>query len=78
MTDLAAGMGLAQMRKAEAMWRRRCAIARRYHDALRRNMLIEQPELVPDKLERVRTLVRLGYGTPHYETEAAVEKILEH
>ena len=28
-------------------------------------------------LERVRTLVRLGYGTPHYETEALVEGILE-
>ena len=40
-------------------------------------MLIERPELVPDKLERVRTLVRLGYGTPHHETEAVVEKILE-
>jgi hypothetical protein len=51
--------------------------ARRYHDAVRRNMLIEQPELAPDKLERVRTLVRLGYGTPHYETEALVEGILE-
>lgn len=50
--------------------------ARRYHDGVRRNMLIEKPELVPDKLERVRTLVRLGYGTPHYETEALVEGIL--
>lgn len=49
---------------------------RRYHDALRRNQLIERPELVPDKLERVRALVRLGYGTPHYETEARVEKLL--
>ena len=51
--------------------------ARRYHDAARRNMLIEKPELIPNKLERVRALVRLGYGTPHYETEAVVEKILE-
>ena len=50
--------------------------ARRYADALRRNRLIENPELVPDKLARVRTLVRLGYGTPHYETEALVEGIL--
>jgi len=40
-------------------------------------MLIEKPELIPDKLNRVRTLVRLGYGTPHYETEALVEKVLE-
>src|SRR5690606_1840921 len=50
--------------------------ARRYADAVHRNRLIEQPELVPDKLARVRTLVRLGYGTPHYETEALVEGIL--
>jgi hypothetical protein len=50
--------------------------ARRYHDALRRNQLVEHPELIPDKVERIRALVRLGYGTPHYETEAIVEKIL--
>jgi hypothetical protein len=50
--------------------------ARRYHDAVRRNRLIEQPELLPDKVARVRTLVRLGYGTPHYETEAFVDKVL--
>jgi hypothetical protein len=49
---------------------------RRYDDALRRNVLIEKPELVPDKLERVRALVRLGYGTPHYETEAFVAKVI--
>ena len=50
--------------------------ARRYYDAVRRNQLIEQPEQVPNKLERVKTLVRLGYGTPHYETEALIEKII--
>jgi dTDP-4-amino-4,6-dideoxygalactose transaminase len=33
MTDIAAAMGLAQLRKAECMWRRRCEIARRYNDA---------------------------------------------
>ena len=50
--------------------------ARRYHDAVRCNRLIEQPALIPDKLEWVRTLVRLGYGTPHYETEALVAGVL--
>ncbi len=50
---------------------------RRYHDAVRRNRLIEHPEFIPDKLARVRALVRLGYGTPHYETEALVENILQ-
>ena len=44
--------------------------------AVRRNQLIERPELIPDKLERVRALVRLGYGTPHYETEALTEKVI--
>ncbi len=52
-------------------------VARRYADAVRRNELIEKPELIRDKLERVRALVRLGYGTPHYETEAFVGSILE-
>ncbi|MCP4372947.1 MAG: hypothetical protein GY797_33300, partial [Deltaproteobacteria bacterium] len=51
--------------------------ARRYYDAVQRNALIEQPERVPDKLERVRALVRLKYGTPHYETEAWVDRVLE-
>lgn len=52
--------------------------ARRYADAVRRNELIEKPELIPDKLKRVRALVRLGYGTPHYETEALVDTVLGH
>ena len=33
MTDLAAAMGLAQLRKAETMWQRRHDIARRYNEA---------------------------------------------
>jgi dTDP-4-amino-4,6-dideoxygalactose transaminase len=33
MTDVAAAMGLAQLRKAERMWQRRCEIARRYNEA---------------------------------------------
>lgn len=33
MTDIAAAMGLAQLRKAERMWRRRREIALRYNDA---------------------------------------------
>lgn len=52
-------------------------VARRYHDAVRRNILIEHPEKIPDKLERVRTLVRLGYGTPHFETEAFFQEIMK-
>jgi len=33
MTDIAAAMGLAQLRKATHMWQRRRAIAQRYHEA---------------------------------------------
>jgi perosamine synthetase len=33
MTDIAAAMGLAQLRRAEHMWRRRCEIARHYNEA---------------------------------------------
>src|SRR5204863_3441647 len=40
MTDIAAGMGVAQLRKAERMWRRRQEIAARYNDAFR-----SRPEL---------------------------------
>lgn len=35
MTDIAAGMGLAQLRRADAMRERRATIARRYHEAFR-------------------------------------------
>ena len=51
--------------------------ARHYYDTLRRNELIEHPEKIPDKLKRVRELVRLGYGTPHFETEAYFQKVME-
>lgn len=50
--------------------------ARRYDDAVKRNRLIEDPALIPDKLERIRALVRLGYGTPHEEVDARVEQIM--
>ncbi|MFN8486165.1 MAG: DegT/DnrJ/EryC1/StrS family aminotransferase [Caldilineaceae bacterium] len=33
MTDIAASMGLVQLRKAESMWQRRCVIAARYNEA---------------------------------------------
>lgn len=46
MTDLASAMGLAQLRKAEAMWRRRCEIARRFNEAFSRYPFFEVP---PDR-----------------------------
>ena len=33
MTDIAAAIGLAQLNKADHMWRRRCSIAARYAEA---------------------------------------------
>ena len=57
-------------------WQRHLA-ARHYHDAVKRNALIEQPALIPDKLARIRALVRLRYGTPHQEVDARVERIMK-
>lgn len=48
MTDLAAAIGLAQLRKADAMWRRRCEIARRYHEAFTPHAIFEVPPVRPD------------------------------
>ncbi len=43
MTDIAAGMGLAQLAKADQMWRRRRAIARRYQAAFAAQPALEIP-----------------------------------
>jgi len=43
MTDIAAAMGLAQLAKAERMWARRRAIARRYDEAFARLPEVETP-----------------------------------
>lgn len=43
MTDVAAAMGIAQLRKAEGMLARRKAIADRYHDAFRDDPALEIP-----------------------------------
>ncbi|MCS6843203.1 MAG: DegT/DnrJ/EryC1/StrS aminotransferase family protein [Caldilineales bacterium] len=48
MTDIAAGMGLAQLAKAEAMWRRRQEIARRYNAAFAGYPALELPHDRPD------------------------------
>ncbi len=41
LTDIAAAMGLAQLARAEAMWQRRAAIARRYDEAFAREPALE-------------------------------------
>lgn len=43
MTDVAAAMGLAQLRKAQTMWRRRCEIAQMYNQAFAGNPALEIP-----------------------------------
>ena len=43
MTDIAAGMGLAQLAKAERMWRRRVEIAGRYHHAFQGHPALQVP-----------------------------------
>lgn len=35
LTDIAAALGLAQLRKLDTMWSRRCEIVRRYHESFR-------------------------------------------
>jgi dTDP-4-amino-4,6-dideoxygalactose transaminase len=48
MTDIAAGMGLAQLRKAERMWRRRQEIAGRYNAAFGAAPALQTPYDRPD------------------------------
>jgi dTDP-4-amino-4,6-dideoxygalactose transaminase len=48
MTDIAAAMGLAQLRKAERMWRRRREIALRYNDAFSALPELQTPVDRPD------------------------------
>jgi dTDP-4-amino-4,6-dideoxygalactose transaminase len=48
MTDVAAGMGLAQLAKAQRMWRRRGEIAQRYNDAFSFMPELQIPHDRPD------------------------------
>ena len=48
MTDIAAAMGLAQLRKATRMWRRRREIARRYNQAFGDQSELQLPHDSPD------------------------------
>lgn len=43
MTDIMAAIGLAQLRKVEAMWRRRCQIAARFTEAFQLHPELETP-----------------------------------
>jgi dTDP-4-amino-4,6-dideoxygalactose transaminase len=48
MTDIAAAMGIAQLKKAESMWARRLEIAKRYNDAFSQSPELQMP---PDKAD---------------------------
>jgi dTDP-4-amino-4,6-dideoxygalactose transaminase len=48
MTDIAAALGLSQLRKADAMWQRRAEIARRYSQALADCPELEIPTTQPE------------------------------
>lgn len=48
LTDIASALGLAQLRRADAMWRRRREIAERYNDALRDVAALQIPADSPD------------------------------
>lgn len=47
LTDIAAAMGLAQLAKAERMWRRRCEIAQHYHAAFAPLVELQLPHDTP-------------------------------
>jgi len=48
LTDIAAAMGLAQLRKAERMWERRCEIAERYNEAFGAQPALQIPVDKPE------------------------------
>ena len=43
LTDIASALGLAQLRKAQTMWQRRCEIAQQYHIAFQHNPHLQIP-----------------------------------
>ena len=48
MSDIAAAMGLAQLRRADQMWQRRTRIAKRYHQAFSEVSALQVPTAGPD------------------------------
>jgi perosamine synthetase len=48
LTDLQAALGLVQLGKCEAMWKRRAALAERYHQGLSSLEAFRTPQVAPD------------------------------
>ena len=51
--------------------------ARLAYDRALRAQILAQPERIPDKVQRIKTLSRLGYGTPHYEVDAEIQRLVQ-
>jgi perosamine synthetase len=79
MTDVAAGMGLAQLRKAEKMSQRRCQIAHRYHEAFSN---VPELQLPFDRSEHLHAwhLYILRLNLPQLQIDRAqfVEEMKRH
>ena len=79
MTDIAAAMGLAQLRKADAMWRRRCQIVQQYNEAFGTRPELQVPQSREDSqhawhLYLLRlNLERLSIGRAQF-----IEKLKQH
>ena len=76
MTDVAAAMGVAQLARAEDMWRRRAAIAERYDAALRR---LEAFELLSCPADRTTAhhlyALRLAPGALRIDRNRFIEEL---
>ena len=76
MTDVAAAMGLAQLRKAERMWQRRREIAKRYHDAF---SALPELQIPADRSDCQHAwhlyLLRLNLDRLHIERAQFIEEL---
>ena len=70
MTDIAAAMGLAQLAKAERMWRRRSEIARRYNEAFKDVPTLQTP-LIPADGQHAWHLYMLRLNLEHLRIDRA-------
>ena len=80
--DLAAALGLAQLRRADLMWKRRSQIAARYAEAFAAEAALDPPVARPDVehawqlyLLRLRAGARAGGSDPEQARDAFVEAL---
>jgi len=70
MSDIAAAMGLAQLKKAERMWERRKEIAQRYSEAFAHDSAFQLPTVRPD-VEHAWHLYMLRLNSEHLSIDRA-------